>query len=389
MSALALYYPWMHFQHDNWVTLALLTWDRMVRIRSTDIWDRDSDVVRQIAAETDFLTDQKPSQPALHRVATTFLRILTEHSAPLVARYGSQAFRGEFQMPPSQNPALDHLHDRTERHRFWIYTGPHLTKITYELHRELVESGLAIERDDPHGAWLGLHPTLGAVYTACLADAIASANQLSPATDDASMHRAVGALDQAVELLVGDPDRGTGTTEPDVAYLHVALEAVVRPKHLYAVPVAKLITFRDRYAAELSAFRGHVAGLAPELAKVAAVESPDIARAHLEALYREKTRPQLDDLRAALRGMGIDSTVGVLGLKVDVPAAAGTIVGGAAAAGGHLAVAGTAVAMTVLPYLAGRIRDHRRAARTSPVAYLLAAERNLTGRSLLDRIRDR
>src|SRR4051794_25834644 len=29
----ALYYPWMHFQDDNWVKLSLLTWDSVVRVR--------------------------------------------------------------------------------------------------------------------------------------------------------------------------------------------------------------------------------------------------------------------------------------------------------------------------------------------------------------------
>ncbi|GIF49822.1 hypothetical protein DFJ67_0145 [Asanoa ferruginea] len=387
MAALALYYPWMHFQHDNWVKLALLTWDGMVRIRSTAIWDRDSDVVRQIAAETDFLTDEQPSREALHHVATRFLNIVSDHRDQLAERYGRQAFQTEFRMPPSQMPGA--LDDNADFARFWIYTGPHLSKVTDILRAALVDADLCIERDRTDGTWLGLHPTVGAVYTACLADAVATENLLSPATDDARMHRAVGALDQAVDLLLGDlPPRAT-RDDPDLAYLHIGLEAVLRPTGLYAVPVGNLIRFRERYAAELSAFREHIAGLAPSLAPIAAVESPAVARAHLEALYRSKTQPQLDELRGALRGMGIESTVGVLGLKVDVPAAAGTLVGGAAAAGGHLAVAATAVAMTVLPYLTGRISAHRERARSSPVAYLLAAERNLTGRSLLDRIRSR
>ncbi|MEV4619825.1 DUF6236 family protein [Asanoa sp. NPDC049573] len=383
MGALALYYPWMHFQSDNWVKLALLTWDGVVRIRSTAIFDRDSDAVRRIAAETDFLTDVVPARPVLHRVATTFLEIVSNHRDQLAERYGVEAPQHEFRMPPSQLPD-----GGSDSSRFWIYTGPHLTKVTAILRDALVDAGLAVQRERTNGTWLGLHPTLGAVYTACLADAVASANLLSPATDDARMHRAVGALDQAVEVLLGARSPTPSRDEPDVAYLHLALDAVIRPTTLDAVPVGKLIAFRERHVAELSAFRAHVAGLATELAQVAAVESPAVARAHLEALYREKTRPHLDDLRGALRGMGIESTVGVLGLKVDVPAAAGTLVGGAAAAaGGQLAVAGTAVALTVLPYLAGRVFAHRTRARSSPVAYLLAAERDLTGRSLLDRIR--
>jgi hypothetical protein len=73
----------------------------------------------------------------------------------------------------------------------------------------------------------------------------------------------------------------------------------------------------------------------------------------------------------------------MLGLKVDVNAAAGTVLGGVAAAGGQLAVVGVAVAVTVLPYIAGKIKTRQQQVRSSPVAYLLAADRELDGASLL------
>jgi hypothetical protein len=43
------------------------------------------------------------------------------------------------------------------------------------------------------------------------------------------------------------------------------------------------------------------------------VENVDIAHAHLESLYRSRTKPQLDDLRGALRSLGVESTAGTLG----------------------------------------------------------------------------
>jgi hypothetical protein len=94
-------------------------------------------------------------------------------------------------------------------------------------------------------------------------------------------------------------------------------------------------------------------------------------------LYRSRTKPQLDDLRRALRCLGVESTVDTLGLKVDLNAAAGTVIGSIAAAGGQLAVAGAAVAVTVVPYLAGRFKARRKSITSSPVAHLLAADRKL------------
>jgi hypothetical protein len=154
-------------------------------------------------------------------------------------------------------------------------------------------------------------------------------------------------LDRLAELLFGH--RPTSTLhDPENAFVHVALQAVIKPDRLANVPVDKLIRFRGGHTAELTEFREHVAGLADELRETAMVENVDIAHAHLESLYRSRTKPQLDDLRRALRSLGVESTAGTLGLKVDLNAAAGTVIGSIAAAGGQLAVAGAAVAVTVV-----------------------------------------
>lgn len=136
----------------------------------------------------------------------------------------------------------------------------------------------------------------------------------------------------------------------------------------------------------LAAFRTHIASLGDELASVAAVENITIAQAHLEALYENETKPLLDDLRRALLGHGVESAAGSLGVRIDLNAATGTVLGGIAATGGQLAVAGAAVAVGVVPYVASRVRA-RRQHKASPVAYLLAANRELAGARLLRAMR--
>jgi hypothetical protein len=187
-------------------------------------------------------------------------------------------------------------------------------------------------------------------------------------------------------LLAGH-DRSQEVEDTESAYLHLAVRAVIEPESLDRLPVAKLIAFRRRYAAELTAFREHVAGLGTELRRVAEVENLAVAQAHLQALYDTHTRPRLDELRRGLRGLGVESAAGTLGVKVDVGAAAGTILGGLAAAGGQLVVGGVAVAVAALPYLAGKLRERGRLRRESPVAYLLAVKRELSGPALLRRLR--
>lgn len=399
MASIALYYPWMHFQDSDWLKLALLSWDRLVRLRPRDVDDRDSELVREIRGETDLLEEITPSDHDLETVARAFFELLgddgpaADHPAFEALRVAdpTPGIRADDEarslMAPWSNapdiqlaPPSQQLDDRSLHpvELTWIYCGAG-TKMAYQLRQQLVEARLArqVGEADP---WVGLHPRLGSVYLAALADTVARHNALSPVTDDPRMHHAVGALDHLAELL--GQAVAPAMEDTRAAYVHLTLRAVLKPENLAAVSVSQLTGFRQRYAAELSAFRSHVDSLAAELQQIAAVENPVVAQAHLQALYERTTKPELDELRRALRAFGITSTVGALGLKVDLGAASGTALGTLAVTGGHPTVGTAAVALTIVPYLAGRLKARRQARVGSPAAYLLAMERKLTGSPL-------
>jgi hypothetical protein len=271
----------------------------------------------------------------------------------------------------------------------WVYGGGadfSDGKLSPGLRRDFVDLGLAVEEPDG-GPWLGMRPKMASIYLATLADAVAQHNDLTPATDDLRVHAATGAMDRLAQMLLAGHARSQEVEDTESTYLHLALRTVIEPESLGQLPVAKLIAFRRRHSAELTAFRQHVADLGAELRRVAEVENPSVAQAHLQALYDHNTKPQLDELRRGLRGLGVESAAGTLGVKVDLGTAAGTILGGMAAAGGQLVVGGAAVAVTALPYLAGKLSERGRLRRDSPVAYLLAANRELSGPALLRRLR--
>ncbi|MFB7577277.1 DUF6236 family protein [Streptomyces sp. NPDC056165] len=373
MASIALYYPWMHFQDSDWLKLALLSWERIVRLRPRNV-DRDNEVVREIRGESDLLQDIAPSTHDLETVAAAFFELLGDEGP--IARYKAvRALAADVAWVPVSNS----LPPRAVQ-LLWIYCGGTGTKISDELRRQLLEAEVAYQRDnlDP---WVGLHPKLGSVYLTALADTVARHNALSPVTDDLRMHHAVGALDHLADLLDQPVTRAFQDTR--AAYVHLSLRAVIRPERIAAVPVSRLVSFRQRYAPELAAFRAHIDSLATELEQIAVVENAEIAQAHLQALYERTTKPQLDELRQALRAFGIESTVGILGLKVDLGAVSGTALGALAASGGHPAVGATAVALTVVPYIAGRLKTRQQQRSGSPVAYLLAAERMSNRRSPL------
>jgi hypothetical protein len=374
-----LYYPWRHFQDDDWVKLALLAWDKIVRVRPQGLPDRDSAMIRWLQAETGLFMETSPSSSDLAEVTSAFAEVTASRPEELMQQLTLDAPRpddDQYAMAESNAPIANRYP------RFDLYAGPAEPTVSQELADLLRSLRLAEQWSDGMHDWLSVGPRLGSAYLASLADVIARRNVLSPATDSGRMHRALGALDRIPEMLLDDDQPALGLEDPDSAYLHVALNAVLQPSGLADVRIDTLITFRQRYHAELEAFRQHISGLSGELVAIAAVENLDVTTAHLESLYERVTRPQLDELRKALRGLGIESGIGAMGLKLDVGAAAGTIAGAAASAEGHWAVAGMAAVLAVVPYAAS-IRKKRRELAASPVAFLLAADRTLSGRSLL------
>ncbi len=358
--------------------LALLTWHRAARIHPLDLPSRDSDLVRQVHDESDFILDIGPTHHDLAVVYATFCEALTEDVATRVRELAVHTPR----CTPASNTYTE-LHGR-QPNTIYIYCGSP-TKINVRMRILLQVCGL-VDRQDFSDPWVPVSSSFASIYFAVLADVMGQHNDMSPVTDDPWVHRAAGAVEHLTGLL-------TGTTSPpskDVhnAYLHLALQAVLEPKGLADIPVGKILKFRRRHGAELAAFHQHIDSLGEELARVAEVENLTVAQAHLQALYDSRTKPMLDGLRRALRGLGIESTAGALGLRIDLNAATGTLLGGVAAASGQLALAGAAVAVGVLPYVASRVRA-REQHKASPVAYLLAANRELTGPLLLRAMRVR
>jgi hypothetical protein len=87
VPSIALYYPWMHFQNEDWVRLALLTWDGVARVRATDLPSRDSDLVRQVRTESDLIIDVTPMPHDLRVVMDTFTQVIADHREEVVARH--------------------------------------------------------------------------------------------------------------------------------------------------------------------------------------------------------------------------------------------------------------------------------------------------------------
>jgi hypothetical protein len=54
-SYIALYYPLIHFNDDAWIKLTALYWDKMGRIVPRGYRPSDSDTVKRLADESEFI----------------------------------------------------------------------------------------------------------------------------------------------------------------------------------------------------------------------------------------------------------------------------------------------------------------------------------------------
>lgn len=384
VSNIALYYPWMRFRNENWLKLAILTWDSVGRIQPRLTMDVDSELVTRLRAETDFLFGVEPSPREVVAVGDVFQEVVELGGDDLRKRFSwQQAVEETSDARAVSGARADYPGLR------WVHAGHSGPKMTPPLLSSFEAADLAVVVEEDDAVYVGLHPSLARIYLTALADVVSRHRALAPATDDVDAHSAVGTLDRLYELLLDGDVALPAIGDVEGAYIHLAVEASIRPDHLETVPLETLISFRDRYGGELAAFRSHVASLSTDLGTIAVIEDPVAAEKHLQSVYNTKTKPQLDELRRALRALGVESGIGLLGIKVDVSkTTAGGLLGAGIATGTPATIVGGA-ALAVGSYVADRRKAQRTAHRESPVSYLLAVDKELSGRSLIDRMRRR
>ena len=387
----ALYYPYATFGDERWLAVSLLSWDRVALIRPSGIEASVASagpVERAIVAHGDggFIDPITPDDESLERVYDAFSAADRESLDHLHERYGPDA---RVQLVEPARPTRQAAPATADPRLIWIYAADQSSKMNYGMAEMLLSRELAVESSDrEHRRWLGMHPQLASVYMTALTGELARTRGYVACTDDLAAHRAAGALDldQIDRTLYGlKPRLGIAPTvqQVEARYLHIALQAGLRPVNLEQVPVEKLLTFRDQNRQEIIAFRDHLASIERDLVAMTSIADVDELARALTDVYETRTRAQVDNLRKAMNRSGIQTAVRALTLKLDLGGAGltlpGLAAGAVATAIGAPVVAGlapVAVAMTAAPLITGH-RRARREQRESPFAFLIAAEREL------------
>lgn len=382
-SAVALYYPFIHFRDDGWIKTSALYWDSVKRIVPDGIELRDSDDVKALRV-VGFVQDVSPTS-ALATVDALFSALLDSYGDRL-----TQALGVENRSSWSDNSyTLFHAPEGADPKLAYVFGG----KMTPQLLSTFHARGLIASRtDDPR--WIGMHPLLAAVYMTALAECLASTLGAHPITDDARDHIAIcgGTIERVAAVLLDEvtpPEHHA----PDLEQIMVtlALKNVV-PDDASNVPISQIVHLHEQLAEDRGLFQAEVARLVANVAHLRDVSSLDEVGRQIAAEYEKALRPRIERLEEELSHRGIRTLDSVLATSFALPS-------GVAFASGAMGVAATTAASAAFGiWTLWRKNQQERstALSPSPEAYLYRIDKALTPastavgiRSIIERLRGR
>ncbi|MFJ9823636.1 DUF6236 family protein [Streptomyces sp. NPDC101160] len=388
MQQIGLYYPYIHCRDERWLKLTALYWPKLARVVPDGYPVADSDTVAALNDGLGGFLEARSPRAAAAAVAPLFLDLLREHGGVLRAIHGvmdvAEANGFQVTTEPAAQPELNP--------RFGL-AGLHWDEISPELRDALVEHRLAIITERTRIArtdgirWVAMRPRLAWVYKCVLTDELARRTRFTPLTDQTTSHGAHGWDAQLIAqtlLDIGEvlpPAHGEGLQQT-IGLMSLRL---VVPEDLDAVPVEKIVQLRNRHRAEFNAFTDAVSTAASNFREsLGSIEDPEALREHLALTVTRTFETPLEELRKAMKGLGITTAFSAMSTKFELGTAT-TLVLGSIPAGQPLATAsGAVLGLAALRHSASKAREAQ--LRTSPAAFLLRAERDLQPQQLHTRV---
>ncbi len=384
MTYHALYYPFIHFKHDNWLKLGALYWDKIGRIVPPHYVTHDSETVKGLNS---LLTVLRP-ELADPEVGRPFIDFIHQYAPKLQEKYALTLRDNWDPLPKEIRPPIAGGPSGDDPRLLYIY----YEKFPDDLYAAMQETGLAFT-DYRGSPWIGMHPDLAWVYLTALAEHIAETHGLRPLTDEMQDFVAVSGLSierLAHALLNETPilDSKPTATEREDVLVSVAFRAIV-PKNIETLPIEKIINFRERYPQERAKFQAAVASFLDDRDWLSKISNRRILEERLQDEYGKIWVTQVKDLYEKLKEVGIDTIFSCFSVKAALPAGVATGL--------------TTIGLAVNPVVAGTaglafgamsiLRDQRKAAarvlEESPVSYLYRMEQDLKPADLWSRIKQR
>ena len=385
MPDIALYYPYTHIRHKAWLKAAALYLPRLALIAPPGYPRRLSHTADVLRQELDFLVDVDPTHRA-PQVAAEFLELINDHHQALRARY---AWPDELPADLFASVAADGMacgdpfHPGFDDKVEWIHVG----KVPSGLVDALVETNLCAPSKD--GMWVAMHPRLGAIYLAALADRVARANDMPTVTDQSFAYGTLNdwGMDTLAQVLLDDDASiqvSRSGDEVTALYAALAIQTVV-PEGLEDIPIAKIVEVRRKLAAEFDAFSAHLDSLSDQFAAFAKAEDPTVLQVRLQLLLERDLRRPTADLDKGLRRLGLQPARAVFGIKsLELPLVASAAVSGI---GLPMAVADGGVMAAQILAISVQARRMAAEQRLSAAGYLLGLRKELNPVGVMERLR--
>lgn len=429
-STFGLYYPFIHFRDDAWLKLSALYWPKMMRLVAPTYERRDSDTVRMLADELDFVASVDPAPAALD-ICDEFtklihkLRVDRSLSARLAPNLTETAPIDETLVPRALiDESVSAFGNAEDGERYvrpeWgsAMAALHVSEFDERLVRAAVEAGFAsyARRNPQFGAdpvanspyslglwqhglqwhvrrnhdWVIMNAELAWAYKMRLSQRVIELNggRLALNTDQTETHALSLGL-TSDELTLGalghrDLEASVATT-----FGMLSLRAVA-PKDLASVPIEKIIRLRKEHGAAFDRWREDADLTAKAIASgLTGTESPELLNALVQDAVRTHQTQPMQDLRSALRDVKLDAVELAANTKIELPLAVTSAVGASAAAqlpwpvtaGAGFAFAAFTVARSASASKSGRFRQ-------TPVDYLFQVKQGLNEQTLVRRVQD-
>jgi len=397
---MGLYYPCHFFSDDSWLKAAALYWPQMARILTDSHQVNDSDTTRALADELGFIVNVSPVSAA-QGVAPVMSEVLRQCGDDLARRYHvdlqSAARRfvwselkpfdeipARLFEPPGETISYEDTFGEVADYHGYALVAVHPDEIQPDLRADLITAGLAFE----YGPWLAMSCEVAWVYKCVLAEEVARQNLLSPTTDHTLAYCASHGwtTERVKEALLPDSAAYPVPNAAIEGKLGLLAVQVALPRDLEQVSVQKIVQVRKHHGADFDAFCTALDSATKELGSdLADIRDQVVLDAYLRQEVERRFKRPLQDLQSALKASRMDTFLGTINAKFELPGALATM-GGATLAGQPVIGGIGAAAFGILALRQTVKRESAQRREPSPATYLLYTKHTLAPDSWVKKI---
>lgn len=347
----ALYFPYIHFQDENWLKYSLLYWDGLKRIVPEEYTPADSKTVKALLDEN-IIENVNPKDGKVPYTMGAAEQFLPTFKQMLQRRHDKRT------------PAtiVNELLEKREK------TPIDIRKMDSRVVDVLSNYEFAI-RD---GNSLIMDPKLAGFYMVCLAGHI-SEEQKAPLVTDTFEMETIGTYFQHSRISQ-DMFRKQYDKEFQLTRM---LMPVPSPQNLKDIDIKKFIKFQKKYEAERTQFRKAIEGTCKGISDL---DDQSAIKDFLEQKKKE-IKTSVDDQRKAIRGLNAGNMLSLC--SISVPTGVSSLAGLSAVNPISVPlIAGLGLTVVFLTWLVKSSHERSKTIRNCDWHYLLRMEKKFNTRQI-------